>query len=199
MKLLEKGRTLVCEIADFDACDKYFFHVDGVAPSLTVAWKLKGCGDNGVLKTTAKALDAGTKLIAFGQGNVSRWKGAVATSTEECEDGCDCHTPPFLLSRGVYKRLKSGEPVELNVFGELATFTKKKKALSKRPLIVDGEKTTIQTLHATGSDGDLWFVDDAACPLIVRVEAAGGDNYCELAIVTSKSIDATESDLAEDE
>jgi hypothetical protein len=194
MDLLEKGRTLVCEVADMDACDKYLFHVDDAGASLTTTWKLKGCSDNGILEITAKALDSGTKLIGFGQGNVSRWKGAVASSTEECEVGCDCHTPPFLLSRGAYKRLKSGEPVELNVFGELAIFTKKKKALGKRPLLLDGNKTTVQTLHATASDGDLWFVDDARWPLIVRVET-NDEYYSELSVVSSESIEALEATL----
>jgi hypothetical protein len=193
MNLITSGRTLVCEIADFDACDKYLFHVDDAAASLTTSWKLKGCSDSGTVHTTAKALEAGTRLIGFGQGNVSRWQSAVASSEEECADGCECHTPPFLLSRGAYERLKSGEPVKLNVFGELATFTHEENEAENRPLVLDGNQTTIPTLRATGSDGDLWFVDDPRWPVIVRIEACGGDHYCELSVVSSGTIAALEA------
>src|SRR4051794_30979407 len=39
------GKTIACEIADFDASDIYTFQVQATEPSLVVAWKLNGCGD----------------------------------------------------------------------------------------------------------------------------------------------------------
>jgi hypothetical protein len=199
MDLIEKGRTLVCELGDYDACDRYFFHIEDAAESLTTTWKLKGCPDNGTLRIMPNALRAraGMKLIGLSQGSVSRWKCAVASSTEECEDGCDCHVPPFLLSRAAHKALKKGQPVELNVFGEVVTFTKKKKALAKRTLLIDGTQTIVETLHATaGTDGDLWFVDDPRWPLIVRVELADGEHYSDLGMVSSEPSEVLEAELA---
>jgi hypothetical protein len=196
MKLLAKGRTLVCEISDFDACDKYLFHIDAAEGGVTAAWKLKGCGDNGTVAVGKKAVESATKLISFGQGSVSRWKGAVASNTESCDEGCNCHTLPFLLSRTAYRSLKGGEPVELNVFGEIQTFTK--QGTEKRTIEIDGKKTSVQALHATSDDGDLWVADDAQSPVLLRVETCGGDNYCEVESVSDQSIEDAEAKLEEE-
>lgn len=193
MELLAKGRTLVCEIADFDACDQYIFQIDDAGAGLTAKWKLVGCGDNGTVALADKAVEAGTNLIAFGQGNVARWKGDVASDATACKDNCDCHTLPFLLSRGALSALKNGKPVELNVFGELQTFTK--AGTQTRELEVDGKKTPFATIQASSKDGDLWVIDDPRWPVLVRVETAGGDNYSELSIVSTESIEALESKL----
>jgi hypothetical protein len=196
-ELITAKRTLVCEIADFDACDKYLFHIEKAGKELAVDWKLKGCGDSGEIHVGKKALDGGTKLIGFSQGSVSRWQGNVAKSTDTCEEGCDCHTLPFILSRAALAALKSGEPVSLNVFGAPQSF--EKKGSETRTIEVDGKKTKLACLHAASDDGDLWVVDDATWPVIVRVESDGGDNYAELSIVSSKSIADLEPSLSKDD
>jgi hypothetical protein len=193
MEILTPGRTLVCEIADFDACDRYLFSIDDLGAALTVSWKLKGCSDHGVVHVAKKAVEGGTRLIGFGQGNVSRWRGAAAESTEECKDGCDCHTLPFTLGRAAFDGLEKGKSIELNVFGEVASFVKKGKA--KREIQIDGKACEVDCLHAAGSEGELWIIDDAKCPVIARVEVAGGENYCELQIASKRAPAELEAEL----
>lgn len=60
---------------------------------------------------------------------------------------------------------------------------------------VRGETKSIDAIHATSHDGDLWIVDDAKWPVVLRVETAGGDNYCELQSISAESIEAAESAL----
>lgn len=193
MNLVSKGRTLVCEIADFDACDKYLFHVTKADSTLEVEWKLKGCGDHGTLRLGGPSLKGATKLMGFSQGNVSRWQASVTEDSGTCKEGCDCHTLPLLLGRAALAALEAGEAVELNVFGAVDTF--EKKGTAKREVEVDGKKTKVSCVHAAGEGGDLWVLDDVTWPVILRVETDGGENYCELVLVSAGSIKETEANL----
>lgn len=191
MNLIAKGNTLVCEIADFDACDQYLFRIDEDEGTLVTHWKLRGCEDSGDLTIGEKPLAAANKLITFSQGGVYRWKSAGFS--ESCDEGCGCHTVPFLLGRGALASLRAGQPVDVNVFGEVQTFTM--KDTEKRDVIVRGETKSLDAIHATSNDGDLWIVDDAKWPVVLRVETAGGDNYCTLQSISAESIEAVESAL----
>ncbi len=130
-------------------------------------------------------------LIAFSQGGVYRWKSGGFS--ESGDEGCACHTVPFLLGRAALMSLRAGEPVDVNVFGEVQTFTK--KDIEKREVNVLGETKSIDAIHATSNDGDLWIVDDAKWPVVLHVETAGGDNYCKLQSISAESIEAVESTL----
>lgn len=191
MDLIAKGNTLVCEIADFDACDQYLFHIDNDEGVLVTHWKLRGCGDNGDVTIGEPPLAAANKLLTFSQGGVYRWKSGGFS--ESCDEGCTCHTVPFLLGRATLAALRVGEPVDVNIFGEVQTFTK--QGTEKRDVNVRGETKSIDAIHATSHDGDLWIVDDAKWPVVLRVETAGGDNYCELQSISAESIEAAESAL----
>lgn len=48
--------------------------------------------------------------------------------------------------------LRAGEPVDVNVFGEVQTFTK--KDIEKREVNVLGETKSIDAIHATSNNGD---------------------------------------------
>jgi hypothetical protein len=201
MEIVSPGKTLVCEIADFDASDQYLFRIDKVRPALEVTWKLKGCPDNGAVKVGGKALDGGTKLITLSQGNVSRWKTDLSktrTTNKECKGVCDCHTLPFLLSRAAFKGLASGTSIELNAFGETATYAPRPRRVT-RTVAIDGKSTKLRCLRASGSGGELWVNDDAEWPLLARIETGGGSNYCELQLVSGLALDELEAQLGDPE
>ncbi len=194
MGLVTVGKTLVCEISDFDACDKYLFRVEKVEASLVVTWKLKGCDESGVLDISSGALATGTRLFGFSQGNVSRWQGDVSADPHECEASCGCHTPPFMLGRAAFGALQAGKPIELNVFGSVSTFAPTGKR-ERREIEVEGKTSEVDCLHAHGTEGDLWVVDNALFPLILRVETDGGGNYAELRMLSDLPPDALEATL----
>jgi hypothetical protein len=194
MEIISPGRTLVCQIANDDSNDKYLFPIGKVSPALEVKWKLKGCRDNGKLTVGGKALEGGVKLMDLCQGTVSRWKNRLAESTDVCKAGCDCHTVPFILSRTSFNDLASGKPIELNVLGEIASYSPKKGRVT-RTVDIDGQKTKVQCLQATGRAGKLWVTDDAQWPVLLRVEAGGGDTYSELLIISRLAPKEVEAQL----
>ena len=171
------GKTIACEIADFDARDIYTFQVQATEPSLVVAWKLNGCGDHGTIEVDPDALAEGTSLQGFSQGNV--------------EEG---DSPPFLLGRGAFAALTRGETITITQAGQACEY--RPDGHEDRRILVDDGPVLVRCIHAEGSDGDLWVVDDPIWPLIARIETDGGDNYSEIVLVSAHDPAAVEAQLS---
>jgi hypothetical protein len=172
--LLKKGKTLLYEVADFDASDTYGFRLDEVGDELTFTAGFTDIDDDSwrpeaTITCTAAALASGPGLLRMSQGSA---EGGDDFKSEGSFDG---YAPPFLLPRAIAEQLCQGKAAQLDFGGQ--TWKLAPGDAEERTLFEDGP--TVQVRTAEGDDITLVFVDDPAQPLIVDLTYEG-DNYVRL-------------------
>lgn len=143
---------LVYEQADFDANDRYAFELTPRASGLEVAvsW---ASGPVGRWTLPAGALERAPETIAIAQGG----------ATKVPKNGTRA-LPPCLLSRTALADLREGGTTLASAFGMEPVNVK----LTGTATLTVPELGTLRVLRAQGPDVELWVVDDAAAPFVLR-------------------------------
>lgn len=182
------GRKLRYQMGDFDAADTYLFTLD--ASDGLAVHHVMGASDEGDLKFSKAALDGARSFVVLSQGS------ALGSELDDLPPVIERDLPPFLLSRAVFAALKDRGEAQLKA--EWATKETPPQTITldgseMMTVKIDGQKTTLTVLHAGGEDLELWVIDDARWPIILKREECGGDNFWKL-VEAGKDLAPREAD-----
>jgi hypothetical protein len=162
VKLIQAGRTLVYRISDFDSNDKYTFVLmisEYSKNPVDLFWNLYGSRDSGQLAVSPEALEGATRLARFSQGHVQDGDQSLE------DDRLMRSTPPFLLSRAVFRSLKEKHEamIDFPVEGGSLALTSESSTF-----VLPHSKISVNAIEAKGRELELTILDDAQWPVILK-------------------------------